>query len=157
MRIPKLTALFISLAILVFISCKSTEEVEKENIYVGTALPMSGAQETPAITTSATGSIDANYNRLTRTLTYKITFSGLSGNATAAHIHGLGEAGVAAPVVQTFVGFPAATAGTYSGTLLVDGVKIKEEDILAGRYYANIHTAARPAGEIRGQLVLTKL
>ena len=157
MRIPKLTALFISLAILFFVSCKSTEEVEKENIYVGTALPMSGAQETPAVTTSATGSIDANYNRLTRTLTYKVTFSGLSDKATAAHIHGLGEAGVSAPVVQTFVGFPLLAAGTYSGTLLVDGVKIKEEDILAGRYYVNIHTALRPAGEIRGQLVLTKL
>ncbi|HET9746441.1 MAG TPA: CHRD domain-containing protein [Chitinophagaceae bacterium] len=156
MRLPGLTAFFMSLSILFFVSCKSTEEVEKENIYLGNALPMTGAQETPPVTTSATGSIDANYNRLSRTLSYKISFSGLSGNATAAHIHGLGEAGVTAGVVQTFVGFPAATSGTYSGTLLVDGVKIKEEDILAGRYYANIHTAARPAGEIRGQLILTK-
>lgn len=156
MRVPKLTAIFISLSILFLVSCKSTDEVDKENNYVGTALPMSGAQETPPVTVSATGSIDANYNRLNKILTYKITFSSLSGNATAAHIHGLGEAGVAAGVVQTFVGFPAATAGTYSGTLLVDGVKIKEEDILAGRYYANIHTAAKPAGEIRGQLILTK-
>ena len=156
MRIPKLTAFFISLSILVFVSCRSTEEVEKENIYLGTALPMSGAQETPAVTTTGTGSIDANYNRLTRTLTYKVTFSGLSDKASAAHIHGLGEAGVSAPVVQTFVGFPNTTSGTYSGTLLVDGIKIKEEDILAGRYYVNIHTPPKPAGEIRGQLILTK-
>ena len=156
MKAPKLTAFLLSLPLLFLVSCKSTEEVEKENIYAGKALPMSGAQETPAVTTSATGSIDAEYNRLTRILSYKITFSGLSGNATAAHIHGLAEAGVPASVVQTFNGFPAAAAGTYSGTLLVDGVKIKEEDILAGRYYANIHTAAKPAGEIRGQLILTK-
>jgi hypothetical protein len=157
MRLPKLTALLLSLPILFLISCKSTEEVEKENIYVGSTLSMTGTQETPPIVVPATGSIDATYNRLSRTLSYKITFSGLSGNATAAHIHGLGEIGVAAPVVQSFSGFPAATSGTYSNSLLIDGVKIKEEDLLAGRYYVNIHTAARPAGEIRGQIILTKL
>ena len=156
MKAPKLTAFLLSLPLLFLISCKSTEEVEKENIYVGTALSMTGAQETPAVASSATGSIDAEYNRLTRILSYKITFSGLAQNASAAHIHGLGEAGVAAPVVQTFSGFPALKAGTYSGTFFVDGIKVKEEDILAGRYYANIHNSTYPAGEIRGQLILTK-
>ena len=156
MRIPKLTALFISLSILFFVSCKSTEELEKENIYFGKALPMAGAQETPAVTTSATGTIDADYNRLTRTLSYRLTFSGLTDSAVAAHIHGLGEVGVTAPVVQTFTPFPRRKEGSYSGTLLVDGVKIKEEDILAGRYYINIHSKTYAGGEIRGQLILTK-
>lgn len=155
MRIPKLTALSISLSFLLFVSCKSTEELEKENIYYGNALPMSGAQEIPAVATSATGTIDADYNRLTRTLSYKLTFSGLTDSAVAAHIHGLGEAGVVAPVVQTFT-FPRRKEGSYSSTLLVDGVKIKEEDILAGRYYINIHSKAYTGGEIRGQLILTK-
>ena len=155
MRVPKLTALFISLTILVFVSCKSTEELEKENIYYGIGLPMTGAQETPAVSTSATGSIDANYNRLTRTLSYSLTFSGLTDSAVAAHIHGLGEVGVTAPVVQTFT-FPRRKAGSYSGTLYVDGVKIKEEDIIAGRYYINIHSKVYTAGEIRGQLILSK-
>jgi len=157
MRLLKLTVFLLSLPLFILISCKDdTEEVERENIYYGNALPMTGAQETPAITTSATGSIDANYNRLTKTLTYKVTFSGLSGNATAAHIHGLGEAGIKADIVQTFSGFPAKTSGTYSGTLLAEEVRIKEEDILAGRYYINIHTAANTQGEIRGQLILSK-
>ena len=117
---------------------------------------MSGSQETPAVTTSATGTIEATYNRLTKTLSYKVTFSGLSGNASAAHIHGLGEAGVAEGVLQSFLGFPAATSGTYSGSLLIDGVKFKEEYLLGSRYYMNIHTAANGGGEIRGQLVLSK-
>ena len=156
MRLPKLTAFLLSLSIFIIFSCgKSTEETEKENIYYGRALPMTGAQETPPVTTSATGSIDANYNRLTKTLSYTVTFSGLSGNATAAHIHGLGEVGVKADPIQTFT-FPAKTSGTYSGSLLVDGVKIVEEYLLAGRYYINIHTAANTQGEIRGQLILTK-
>jgi hypothetical protein len=156
MRLPKLTAFFICLSILFLTSCNDTDELEDENIYYGKALPMSSSQETPPFTSTATGSIDANYNRLTRTLSYKITFSGLSGNATAAHIHGLGEPGVMAGVLQTFSPFPAATSGTYSGSLLIDGVKFTEEYLLGGRYYMNIHTAAKPGGEIRGQLVLTK-
>ena len=158
MRLPKLTALLLSLPIFILFSCgKSTEDLEKENIYYGKALPMTGAQETPAVTTSASGTIDANYNRLTKTLSYKINFSGISGTgATVAHIHGLGEPGVTAGVLQTFVGFPTATSGTYSGTLLIDGVKFTEEYLLGGRYYMNIHSVARPAGEIRGQLILTK-
>jgi len=40
--------------------------------------------------------------------------------------------------------------------MFVDGVKIKEEHILAGEYYINLHTAANPGGEIRGQLILTR-
>ena len=65
---------------------------------------MTGAQETPPVTTTATGSIDANYNRLTKTLTYSLSFSGLSDSAVAAHIHGLGEPGILSPVanVQQF-------------------------------------------------------
>ena len=157
MRLSKLTALLLSLPLFILISCKDdTEEIENENIYYGKALPMNSSQETPPFTSAATGTIDANYNRLTKTLSYKITFSGLSGNATAAHIHGLGEVGVTAGVLQTFSPFPAATSGTYSGTLLIDGVKFTEEYLLSSRYYMNIHTAAKPAGEIRGQLVLTK-
>src|SRR6187402_1145559 len=114
---------------------------------------MSSSQETPPFTSSATGTIDANYSRFTKTLSYKVTFSGLSGPATAAHIHGLGEVGVTAGVLQTFSPFPAAASGTYSGTLFIDGVKFTEEYLLGSRYYINIHTAAKTAGEIRGQLI----
>jgi CHRD domain len=157
MRLPKLTAFLLALPIVILFSCKSTSDVERDNTYYGKALPMSGSQETPAVTTSATGSIEATYNRLTKTLSYKITFSGISGTgATVAHIHGLGEAGVMAGVLQSFVGFPLATSGTYSGSLLIDGTKFTEAYLLGGRYYMNIHSVANPAGEIRGQLILSK-
>jgi hypothetical protein len=155
MRLPKLTALFLSLSMIALISCKSTEEVEADNIYVGT-ITMSGAQETPAVNTAATGNIEANYNRLTKTLSYKVTWSGLTANASAMHIHGTGEVGVMAGVLQTFSGWPAAPAGTYSSSILIDGVKFTEADLLAKRYYINIHTSTYPAGEIRGQLILNK-
>ena len=155
MRVPKLTVFLLSIPVLLLISCKSTSEVEAENIYYAN-FAMTGAQEVPANSSTATGTVDANYNRFTKTLTYKVTFSGLSGNATMAHIHGMGEVGINASVFQTFVGFPLTTAGSYSGTLLIDEIRITENDLLAGRYYFNIHTALRPGGEIRGQLFLAK-
>ena len=145
--------MFIAIAFIT--SCSDTAEVEKDNIYYGT-ITMTGAQETPPVTTTATGTIEANYNRLSKTLSYSLNFSGLTDSATMAHIHGLGEAGVAALPVQTFNNFPRRKAGSYSGTLLVDGVKIKEEDILGNRYYINIHSKTYTNGEIRGQLVLAK-
>lgn len=157
MRLPKLTAILLTLPVLFLFSCKSTEEIEQDNIYYAN-LTMSGSQEVPPSGSSATGTVEANYNRLTKTLTYKVTYSGISGTgATAAHIHGLGEPGINAPVLQGFaLPTPPATSGTYSGTLLIDGVKFTEENLLAGRYYVNIHSAAKPGGEIRGQLILAK-
>lgn len=155
MKVPKLTAFFLCLSIIFITSCKSSEDVEKDNTYVGT-ITMTGAQETPPVTTSATGSIDANYNRLSKTLNYTVTFSGLSDSAVAAHIHGLGEIGILAPVMQTFNNFPRRKAGTYTGTLFIDGIKFTEEDLLAQRYYINIHSKTNGGGEIRGQLILNK-
>jgi len=156
MRFPKLTALLLSLPLFILISCSDdTEDVERDNIYYGT-ISMTGAQETPPVTTAATGTIDANYNRLTKTLSYSIVFSGLVDSAVAAHVHGLGETGILAPVVQTFANFPRRKAGSYSGSLLVDGVKITETDLLANRYYINIHSKTYGNGEIRGQLILSK-
>ena len=155
MRFPKLTALLLSLSLFILMSCTNTDEVERENIYYGT-ITMTGAQETPPVTTSATGTIDANYNRLTKTLSYTINFSGLSDSAVAAHIHGLGETGIMAGVVQTFANFPRRKAGSFSGSLLFDGVKLTEEDLLANRYYINIHSKTYGGGEIRGQLILAK-
>jgi hypothetical protein len=153
MKLPKLTAVFLSLSLIIITSCKNTSEVENENIYFGT-ITMTGAQEVPPVPTSATGTIVADYNRLTKTLSYKVEFSGLSDSAVAAHIHGLAEPGINAPILQTFSPFPRRKAGTYSGTLLIDGVKFTEENLLARRYYINIHSKTYGGGEIRGQLVL---
>lgn len=155
MSLPKLTAVLLSLPLLVLVSCKSTDEVEQANIYFGT-ITMTGAQEVPPVNTSATGTIVADYNRLTKTLSYSIQFSGLTDSAVAAHIHGLAEPGINAPVLQTFNNFPRRKAGSYSGSLLIDGVKFTEENLLARRYYVNIHSKTYGGGEIRGQLVLGK-
>lgn len=155
MRLSKLTALVLGVSFFAFAGCEKSEDVDAQNTYVGTTT-MSGAQETPAITTSASGTVEATYNRLSKTLSYKVSFTGLAANASAAHIHGTAPAGYAAGVLQTFSGFPAATSGTYSGTVFIDGIRFTESNLLAGLYYVNIHNATRPAGEIRGQIILNR-
>ena len=101
--------------------------------------------------------MDVSYNKTTKLLNYTVRWTGLSGNPTAMHIHGLAPVGYAAGVVQTILAssnptlFPAN--GSFSGTFLVDGVVVKEDNLLNGFYYVNIHTALNPGGEIRGQIV----
>jgi hypothetical protein len=140
-------------------SCEPEEELKKTTTFSKTNIPLTGAQETPPTTSSALGSMDVSYNKSTRLLNYTVRWSGLTGNPTGMHIHGLDPIGFTHPsnIVQTILAsanptlFP--TSGSYSGVLLADGVVVKEENILNGFYYMNIHTAANPGGEIRGQIV----
>ncbi len=109
--------------------------------------------------------MDVFYSKETRTLSYTVNWSGLTDSVLLMHIHGLAPTGFAAGVVQNIVTasngiFPQKTSGKYtyaktgklSGTLLVDGLAVKEEDLLNGQYYMNIHTSVYTGGEIRGQI-----
>jgi len=78
-----------------------------------------------------------------------MTFSGLTGPASAAHIHGEAPAGAEAPPVITFTDF---ATGQMDRTFTITkdlGDKIALNPHL---YYVNVHTAQFPGGEIRGQL-----
>ena len=157
----KLTALSLLLSCFVlFNSCEKDAERNKVMIYAKSGIVMSAAQETPANASPALGSLNVNYNKGSHTLTYQFSWSGLTGPVSVFHIHGLAPVGYAAAVFQTFTtsGIVPCTAGgptscgSYSGTLFVDEVAIKEKDLLNGFYYVNIHTATNPGGEIRGQI-----
>jgi hypothetical protein len=112
------------------------------------ATALKGADEVPANTTTGTGQVSATLDTATKTLTYKVTYSGLTGSATMAHFHGPAAPGVNAPVV---VPVPtSALASPMAGTATLDDGQIA--DLRAGKWYFNIHTAAHPGGEIRGQL-----
>ena len=80
------------------------------------------------------------------TLTWRLTFTHLSGPATAAHIH-MGVRGVSGPVVITLCG-PCTSPKT--GTTTVTATQIA--NLKARKFYVNVHTARNPAGEIRGQI-----
>lgn len=149
----KLTKLFFLPALLAGVaalySCSDKTDV---NVLRKTGIAMDGNQEVPAKPGAWAGTMDVEYNQDTRTLYYKFSWTGLSGNPTMMHIHGTGKRGVAAPVIQTFSGFTAAAAGSYSGSVYMDGVVMKESELLAGEYYINIHTTLNTSGEIRGQI-----
>jgi hypothetical protein len=80
------------------------------------------------------------------TLTWKLTFAGLSGPATAGHIH-LGKAGKAGPVSVPLCG-PCKTGAHGSVTVTAAQIKAFE----TGGAYINVHTVKNPNGEIRGQV-----
>jgi hypothetical protein len=107
---------------------------------------LTGAAEVPAVTSPGKGTADVSFDSATKTLTWKVTYSGLTGPATMAHFHGPAEAGKNAPVA---VPFKDAASGAEGSATLTDA---QAADLMAGKYYINIHTAAHPGGEIRGQV-----
>ncbi len=109
---------------------------------------LTGSSEVPATTSTGTGI--AAFALEGSNLTYYVSFSGLTGPASAGHIHApstpLGSASVA-------IGFtvPAASAGIISGKVLMSQDQIT--NFVNGLCYVNIHTGSNPGGEIRGQVV----
>jgi len=108
---------------------------------------LDGKSQVPANTSAATGTADIDYDPASKKLSWKVTYSGLSGPATAAHFHGPAEAGKNAGVA---VAIPNAGTSPVSGEATLTDAQAA--DLAAGKYYINIHTAANPGGEIRGQV-----
>ncbi|MGV7218451.1 CHRD domain-containing protein [Bradyrhizobium sp. UFLA05-112] len=108
---------------------------------------LDGKAEVPATTSSGTGTADLDYDAPSKKLSWTVTYSGLSGPATAAHFHGPAETGKNAGVA---VAIPNATSSPVKGEATLTDAQAA--DLLGGKYYINIHTAANPGGEIRGQV-----
>ncbi|MGE5268653.1 MAG: CHRD domain-containing protein [Thiohalocapsa sp.] len=110
---------------------------------------MSGAAEVPPVQTAGKGTAQVNVDTATKGVSWRVDYSGLSGPATAAHIHcGAApgtNAGVAVPLGQG----PTA-ASPMQGTGTMTDAQLAE--LQAGKCYVNVHTAANKNGEIRGQL-----
>jgi hypothetical protein len=108
---------------------------------------LDGKSEVPPNASAGTGTADIDYDAATKKLSWKLTYSGLSGPATAAHFHGPAEPGKNSSVA---VAIPGATTSPAAGSATLTDAQAA--DLMAGKYYVNVHTAANPGGEIRGQV-----
>lgn len=122
------------------------------NVYPFTNI-FTGGQEAPPNNSTARGIITGTYNDATNTISYTITFSGLTTPTVAAHFHAPAPRGVAAAVIIPHAGFPTGvTAGTYSHSDVLTAQQ--EAWLFQGLMYSNIHTTTFPGGEIRAQITL---
>jgi hypothetical protein len=117
------------------------------NATVAFTSSLSGANETPANGSAATGTASFSYNTTTYILSGTVNFSGIS--ATDAHIH-KGAVGVAGGVVFP-LGSSTITSPISFTSAPLDATQ--RADLLANLYYVNIHSTSFPNGEIRGQLI----
>lgn len=110
---------------------------------------LTGMNEVPPVGTPATGRVDAVLDKNTGLFRWRLTFSGLGGSVTAAHFHGPAttDSNAAPSLPMT----PPLQSGSQGRAALTAA---QAADLLAGRWYANIHTARHPGGEIRGQMRL---
>lgn len=105
--------------------------------------------EVPPTIGKGTGSFTGSLDTASKVLTYTLTFDGLSGPATAAHIHGPAAKGANAGVVVPLGAASPTSPVTGTATLTAEQIK----DLLAGKDYVNVHTDANKGGEIRGTVV----
>ena len=108
---------------------------------------LKASNEVPPVESKGSGSLTATYDTASKSLNYTVNYSGLTGDAAAAHFHGPAAAGQNAGVVVPVTG--SAASPIKGSATLTDA---QAADLMAGRWYFNIHTAANKGGEIRGQV-----
>jgi len=142
---------------------------------------LKGFEEVPVVVTGAVGTLELDINDEAPSIAYELSYSGLEGTVTQAHIHiaqknvngGItlwlcqtpAVAANVPPAASNAPQCPGPNAGTVSGTLTpanVIGIATQGvpagsfTDVLrairSGKAYGNVHTSTSPGGEIRGQL-----
>jgi len=109
---------------------------------------LKGSSQVPPVDSPGTGAAQVVADTAAKTLSWTITYSGLTGDPKAAHFHGpAGPAENAPPVI------------TISDKIQSGSAELTDQqlaDLEAGKWYINIHTAKFPDGEIRGQVEQVK-
>ena len=110
---------------------------------------LKASSEVPPKDSAGMGTMTGTLNTETNEFTYHIEFSGLTGPAVAAHFHGPAAEGANAKPQLPIKGSPVTSPIEGKATLTAEQAK----DLLDGKWYFNLHTAANPGGEIRGQVL----
>ncbi|RYY64982.1 MAG: CHRD domain-containing protein [Chitinophagaceae bacterium] len=161
----RLTFTVLSVAALAAASCKKSPETVT---YAGNNLPLTASQvvPVPASPSPATGNINASYDNTSRSLSYSVTWANTTDSVTSIRVYGPAEAGFNTPgavATQTFTNSSTSNvparrkSGSFSQTLAVDNVVVKENEVLAGLYYVQVFTkASSTVPELRGQILLQR-
>jgi hypothetical protein len=130
-------------------ACKKDDESVPTMQVSGT---LSGSQEVPAVTASGSGSFTGTYTPSTKSLNYTVTYAGLTGAPTGAHLHfGDAKHKTDLPTVPFPTAIlPTTTSGSFGGTVTLNAMQA--DSLMAKRMYANIHTSANGGGELRANL-----
>lgn len=109
---------------------------------------MTAGEETPATDSKGMGTAEVTVDTDAKKVSWTVKVDGLTGDATAAHIHGPAAVGEkAGPEIDMSKAIMEGSADITDAQLA---------DIKAGKTYVNVHTAKFPDGEIRGQLAVAK-
>ncbi|MBZ9863671.1 CHRD domain-containing protein [Mesorhizobium sp. CA12] len=138
LSVPMLSALAVSTAFL--LASPAMAEMVK---YKAT---LDGSQQSPPVTTKGKGTATLTFDTTSKKLSWNVKYSGLSGPAVGAHIHGPADMGANADPVIPFKKLKSPIKGSAT---LTDA---QAADLEAGKYYVNVHTAKNKDGEIRGQI-----
>jgi hypothetical protein len=138
------------------------DDNEPTNTATSFTAALSGAEEVPAVTTTATGTATFTING--SQIEYTVNVTGIE-NAILAHIH-IAPVGQNGPVRLNLCGTgapqPPCTSGSgvlatgTNGTVVGDPPITFDqlvEAMRSGGAYTNVHTEQNPGGEIRGQIV----
>jgi CHRD domain-containing protein len=111
---------------------------------------LSPTAEVPPNHSNGKGDATVTYDTVSKKLSWKVGYSGLTGPATMAHFHGPAGPGKNAPVVVPIFTSAAAAKSPAEGSATLNDDQAKQ--LGAGEWYVNVHTEANKGGEIRGQL-----
>jgi hypothetical protein len=115
-------------------------------------LPLTASQESPAPTTSGYGSVTVLYDTTAKSLMYSAVYQLNPGaSATASHFHGAAALGATAPVLIPLPTQPTGNTGKLTGVVTLTAAQ--ETDLLAGKWYFNVHSTLAGGGELRAQML----
>ncbi|WP_423148132.1 CHRD domain-containing protein [Rubrolithibacter danxiaensis] len=153
----QLNALLFILGVLVFAmsACKKDKKEDANPLKTAT-IQLSGANEVPAVTDGGSGTIEVAFDPISRVISYNLSWQlgASSSTTTGMHFHGAenGSPSTSSPVEIPVTGFSAGNSGTLSGS--TDPLTQEQaNELLAGKWYFNVHSSAHPSGEIRGNII----
>lgn len=151
--IQKIVALTFITAPLLLNACKSdnTPDPTPDDPNDTFGATLTGANEVPPVSTSATGTYNAVYNRTTKVLSYTVSYQGLT--PTMGHIHSVTATTAAGNTGGITVPFGGTLTSPITGSTTLTEAQMT--DMYAKKTYVNLHTAQNPTGEIRGNIEQT--